>query len=183
MFGDDNRNDNKTRSESVKNRKGKWTEEENNMLTKIVQEYTERGETKTAAFKKAANLLGRSTAACSHRWNAVLSKKDNNTFPTAIQPLLLPPPVPFESTTTNELDLNQVINYLQQYKYNEPSENLLQENRQLIEEQKVLKEKNTILRHELEAKRKDYQRLIEQYEEFTKILNETETIISGHAVH
>lgn len=162
----------------MKNRKGKWTEEENAMLTKIVQEYTDCGETKTAAFKKASSLLGRTVSACSHRWNAVLSKKDNS--PTSIQQLLLPPPV---ASTTTGLDLKQVIDYLLQFNNNEPNEKLLQENRKLIEEQKELKEKYEVLQSKLDTKREAYQKLIEQYEEFTKILNETENMISGRAVH
>lgn len=164
----------------MKNRKGKWTDEENHMLTKIVQEYTERGETKTAAFKKAANLLGRTAAACSHRWNAVLSKVESTPTQTVTQPLQLPPPA---SSLTSELDLAQVIDYLRQFQIETAEEDLLQENRQLQEEQEVLKEEFTRLTKSLDNKKEEYQNLLQQYEEFTKILNETETLISGHSVH
>lgn len=161
----------------MKNKKGKWTAEENNILMNILQEFVGKGETKAAAFKKAANLLGRTPSACSYRWNTVLSKRENAASPHVTQQLQLPPPPIFEPSSTNELDLNQVIAYLQQFK----EENL--RNKQLIKEQEVLKERSRALVKELETKKDEYQMLIQQYEAFAKILNASEVFIRERSIH
>jgi len=160
----------------VKSRKDKWTNEENHILEKIVLEHLQIGATKTAAFKKAASVLGRTSAACGYRWNHVLSKNDS---PSTITPQLqLPPPKEYIASTLN---LDTVIDYLRHL--NNPPEELMAENQTLLNERNHLIEKHSSLKKSYIQKKNYYQKLLQQYESFADLLKESESIISERSIH
>ncbi|MDQ0256602.1 RsfA family transcription factor [Evansella vedderi] len=59
----------------AKERKDTWTEEQDDLLAKIVLEHLTSGSTQTKAFEEAAEKLNRTTAACGFRWNASLRQE------------------------------------------------------------------------------------------------------------
>lgn len=154
----------------MQNRKGKWSEEETRILDNIVSEHIKMGATKAAAFKKAANVLGRTAGACSYRWNTLLRNKEKTTPQTFSQLLQLPPPKEYD-----QLNLDLVIEYLQKLKEN-PLESDFEENRQLLQEQEQLKNKNAALEKSFSEKKKKYKQLLEQYEAFTRIFNDQQLL-------
>lgn len=56
-------------------RQDAWSQEEDAVLTNTVLEYIRNGNTQLEAFKKVANQLSRTPAACGFRWNATLRKE------------------------------------------------------------------------------------------------------------
>ncbi|WP_449620551.1 hypothetical protein [Robertmurraya sp. Marseille-Q9965] len=165
----------------MKSRKDKWTEEENHMLKSIVLEHIQMGATKTAAFKKAANVLGRTSAACSYRWNHVLNQTEQSSI-TSTQ-LQLPPPKEYVKASTQELDLDKVVLFLQQLKENGSTDEDPKEKEALLKEQKLLLEKKTSLEKLYLEKKENYQELLQQYETFANILYESQTLISERSLH
>lgn len=165
----------------MKGRKDKWTDEEQTILEKIVLEHIQTGSTKTAAFKQAAAVLGRTQAACGYRWNHVLSKK-NTTVSTTAQ-LQLPPPKDYKTTSTTDLTLDMVIQFLQNLKTRGISDEQYEERVRLLAEQDRLKQQQTMLKERLDKKKGNYQELLQQYETFTKVLNESEELIGGRVPH
>lgn len=164
----------------MKGRRDKWTDEEENILEKIVLEHLEIGSTKTAAFKKAANILGRTPAACGYRWNHVLSKKaDTSTTSTQLQ---LPPPIDYHPSTP-ELTLDSVIRFLQSLKFEGATESQLEEKNRLLAERESLKKQQVSLEKDYNQKKEQYQKLLEQYESFAKVLDESEELIKEHVIH
>ncbi|MFC4767663.1 RsfA family transcriptional regulator [Effusibacillus consociatus] len=51
-----------------------WTPEDDNRLAEIVLRHIREGSTQLNAFVEAANLLGRTPAACGYRWNGVVRR-------------------------------------------------------------------------------------------------------------
>ncbi|HEU4965177.1 MAG TPA: RsfA family transcriptional regulator [Bacilli bacterium] len=51
-----------------------WTNEDDQKLAEIVLRHIREGSTQLNAFVEAANLLGRTPAACGYRWNGVVRK-------------------------------------------------------------------------------------------------------------
>lgn len=51
-----------------------WTLEDDNRLAEIVLRHIREGSTQLNAFVEAANLLGRTPAACGYRWNGVVRR-------------------------------------------------------------------------------------------------------------
>ncbi|MEQ2526308.1 hypothetical protein WMO40_06305 [Bacillaceae bacterium CLA-AA-H227] len=165
----------------MKSRKDKWTEEENQMLRSIVLEHIQMGATKTAAFKRAASVLGRTSAACGYRWNHVLNQtKEPSTASTQLQ---LPPPKEYVQTSTPELDLDKVILFLQQLKENGSTSEDMKEKEALLKERSHLLEKKTSLEKIYLEKKENYQKLLQQYETFANILNESQELIGERSVH
>lgn len=56
-------------------RQDAWTEEEDQLLVNTVLQYIREGKTQLEAFKKVAEHLSRTPAACGFRWNATLRKQ------------------------------------------------------------------------------------------------------------
>ncbi|RTR35392.1 hypothetical protein EKG37_05795 [Robertmurraya yapensis] len=165
----------------MKSRKDKWTEEENQMLRSIVLEHIQMGATKTAAFKRAASVLGRTSAACGYRWNHVLNETEVPS--TASTQLQLPPPKEYVQTSTPELDLDKVILFLQQLKENRSTDEDTNEKEALLKERSHLLEKKTSLEKIYLEKKENYQKLLQQYETFAKVLNESQELIGERSVH
>lgn len=155
----------------MKNRKAKWTEEEINRLRNIVEEHIQKGETKTAAFKKASESLKRTPAACSYRWNAVL--KEKQPIPIPPQQLLLPSPR--ENATS--IDMNQIIEFLTHLKDGFPTEDLVHENKILLEEQNQLKKRLANLEKKHHEKKETFKKLFQKYETFAGLIGETGSML------
>lgn len=164
----------------MKSRKDKWTEEENQMLRSIVLEHIQMGATKTAAFKRAASVLGRTSAACGYRWNHVLNQTEEP-FSASTQ-LQLPPPKEYVQISAQELDLDKVILFLQQLKVNGSTSEDKEKEAILIERSHLLEKKTSLEKIYLE-KKENYQKLLQQYETFANILNESQTLIGERSVH
>ncbi len=143
-------------------RKNQWTEEENRILANIVTEHIRMGATKTAAFKKAASILGRTAGACSYRWNTVLCKKEPREAEEESPLLLLPPP-----KVDRDLNVDDIIKYLQSLK-GSSLEELREENQLLIKQQEELKNRQTTLEKLFAEKKEKYRQLFERYEGITK---------------
>jgi prespore-specific regulator len=62
----------------VKNRHDAWTHEEDILLAKTVLKHIKDGSTRAAAFNEISDLINRTPAACSYRWNAEVRKEYEN---------------------------------------------------------------------------------------------------------
>ncbi len=51
-----------------------WTPEDDVTLAELVLQHIREGSTQLVAFEEAANLLGRTAAACGYRWNGVVRR-------------------------------------------------------------------------------------------------------------
>lgn len=56
-------------------RQDAWTKEEDRILAETVLQYIREGKTQLEAFKKVAETLSRTPAACGFRWNATIRKQ------------------------------------------------------------------------------------------------------------
>ncbi|MGG0716364.1 hypothetical protein ABE096_02030 [Robertmurraya massiliosenegalensis] len=167
----------------MKNRRDKWTDEENHLLRRIVLEHVQMGATKTAAFKKAAALLGRTPAACGHRWNHVLSKEEGTAATTPTPQLQLPPPNENRPLEAEAITLNTIIQYLQSLTSGEQHEELAEQNKKLQEEYEELKRQSSALEKSYNKKKEQHQELVQKYETIAKILTETESLLGEHVAH
>lgn len=52
-----------------------WTPEDDKRLADLVLNHIRTGSTQLKAFEEAANLLGRTAAACGYRWNGVVRRE------------------------------------------------------------------------------------------------------------
>ncbi|WP_018132659.1 RsfA family transcriptional regulator [Effusibacillus pohliae] len=62
-----------------------WTPEDDNKLAEIVLRHIREGSTQLNAFVEAANLLGRTPAACGYRWNGVVRRNYSDEIKQAKQ--------------------------------------------------------------------------------------------------
>ncbi|MDF1510640.1 Myb-like DNA-binding domain-containing protein [Robertmurraya sp. DFI.2.37] len=166
----------------MKNKREKWTDEDHHLLKKIVLEHVQLGATKTAAFKKAASLLGRTPAACSHRWNHVLCKEEK-TSSTPTAQLQLPAPEKSAPPASDPLTLDTVVQFLQALAQEESHAALTEEHKKLKAEQVALKNKAAALKKLYNEKKEQNQKLTRQYETIARILSETESLLGEHIVH
>lgn len=107
-----------------------WTPDDDKRLANLVLKHIRTGGTQLKAFEEAANLLGRTSAACGYRWNGVVRKhykqeielakqarKNKNASPSDTEPAA----TATASTTTPETTLStsesikDVIDFLQTY--------------------------------------------------------------------
>ncbi|MFD2613181.1 hypothetical protein [Paenibacillus gansuensis] len=65
-------------------RKNIWSTEDDKQLTEIVFRYLRNRSTQLKAFEEAAELLGRTKAACGFRWNSFLRTQHAETLVTLI---------------------------------------------------------------------------------------------------
>lgn len=56
----------------------RWTNEEDEVLVRILIRYARAGETQIEAYKQASYRLDRTESACQFRWSSVLNKIDSN---------------------------------------------------------------------------------------------------------
>jgi len=56
------------------NRQDAWSKEEDLLLANTVLDYIKKGQTQLESFKKVAEQLNRTPAACGFRWNATIRK-------------------------------------------------------------------------------------------------------------
>lgn len=62
-----------------------WTPDDDNKLADIVLRHIREGSTQLNAFVEAANLLGRTPAACGYRWNGVVRRNFSDDIKQAKQ--------------------------------------------------------------------------------------------------
>ncbi|TYS19577.1 hypothetical protein FZC78_00665 [Rossellomorea vietnamensis] len=104
-------------------KKKKWTEEEERILSDIVLSFTIGGKTQREAFEKAAHTIGRTPGACSFRWNNKLKSNFNT------------------DEDTNVLKQPTLADCITFLKTLETDEGLIAENTRLKEEQAELKKR------------------------------------------
>lgn len=149
----------------MNNQKAKWTEEEDQFLIETVREYMQNGDPKAAAFKMAGEKLSRTPSACRYRWNSVLKKQ-------SLEKSSAPIPANEKSNSfisKNELNLNEIILFLQELNKNNPVENLEREKRDLLEEQESLKGQASQLRNVYSIKKEAYLQTLQQYEKIANL--------------
>lgn len=157
------------------NRRDRWTEENDRLLYDTVMEYVQNGDTKSSAFIKAGELLGRTPSACRYRWNAQLKKREANFKQHEV--LLLPPPMALSDQTkpiSTEITLNSIILYLQELKENNPLEELLVEKQELLQQHTQLKREHSKLMKEYDEKKLTFQRNCSEYEKIVAIFENAE---------
>ncbi|MBP0723818.1 hypothetical protein J5Y03_01310 [Bacillus sp. RG28] len=95
--------------------KSKWTNEEENILTEMVESYLHKKKTKKEAFDVVANILNRSSSACRARYLKIERLKAKETV-IKNETIQIP-----QSTTSHDqsFTLEDVISYLKKYKTND----------------------------------------------------------------
>lgn len=131
-----------------------WTAEDDERLAELVLQHIRTGSTQLRAFEEAANLLGRTNAACGYRWNGVVRKHYRDEIDAAKQDrkashrpapkLVEEVEEPSVTTMTSSDSMRDVVNFLEQY--DEQYQNLRQQLEQSESEKHYLK--NRV--HELE---------------------------------
>lgn len=157
-------------------RREKWTEENDQFLYDTVMEYVGNGDSKTSAFIKAGELLGRTPSACRYRWHTHLNQP--NVLSTDTEMLLLPAPqTDTKQMNTNILSIDSIIQYLRTLKDDSSMEELLGEKDALLEQQVKLKRYSLQLLQKYDEKKSIYQKMVSQYEEVLAIFEEAENLI------
>jgi len=93
----------------------KWTNEEENILTEMVESYLHKKKTKKEAFDVVANILDRSSSACRARYLKIEKIKANNT-------VIKNETIQFPQLSIchdQSFTLEEVISYLKKYKTND----------------------------------------------------------------
>ncbi|MFB5759050.1 hypothetical protein [Paenibacillus medicaginis] len=127
------------------NRKDKWTENDDNMLTQTVIDHIRTGSTQLKAFAKVAEIQSRTAAACGFRWNAELRHRYNNEIKEAKLQGRQSKDVAIVVRNQEQLNpIDQIIDALEKFRF----EHLEFEN-----EIRNLKSKNAELELELEELR------------------------------
>jgi prespore-specific regulator len=155
-------------------RQDAWTDNEDMMLAEVVLRHIREGSTQLAAFEEIGAQLRRSAAACGFRWNSLVRKKYNTAVELAKKQrkeLKKKPKKRKEKansmyskeTTTqkNQLNINQVIDFLSSLSNEENNSNLVKEANELKEENERLKRDLILLQDKYQSIQKDYRSLLE----------------------
>lgn len=168
-------------------RKDAWKEEDDRYLIETVLEYTSNGDTKTSAFKKASDVLGRTVSACAYRWNKELKDKLDEPSSKNLQPTEPPSPITVTATSDNDLvsiTLEDVIEFLVHLKKNHELITVQEANEALQKENEDLHLQQSKLEKLFADKKKIYKELMEKYESVAHLLNEAnQSIPNGGAIH
>ncbi len=131
-----------------------WTAEDDERLAELVLQHIRSGSTQLRAFEEAANLLGRTNAACGYRWNGVVrkhyreeidaAKRDRKASHRPVQKPAEEVEEPSVTTMTSSDSMREVINFLE--KYDEQYQSLRQQLEQSESEKHYLRSRV----HELE---------------------------------
>ncbi|WP_409251472.1 hypothetical protein V1502_15155 [Bacillus sp. SCS-153A] len=135
-------------SKAVEKRK-KWTDEEEKIVTETVLKFLREGKTQKDAFDEASKSIGRTSAACSFRWNNKL-KKETVTAPN------------HTDTAPASPSLEDCITFLQTM--SPGGQDDFHENKNLREQQKELQKK-------LLAAEENYNKLKTDYKELLALLD------------
>jgi RsfA family transcription factor len=106
--------------------KTKWSNEDEDTLLELVENYLKKGKSKQDAFVTVANIINRSKAACASRYQLLKKQKMNHTASSK----------PLKKTN---LDLEKVILFLTKY---ESDQQLSDQNIQLKHSINMLQKKN-----------------------------------------
>lgn len=173
------------------NRQDAWSHEDDLLLAETVLRHIREGSTQLAAFEEVAEALTRTSAACGFRWNSTIRKKYEAEVglakkkrtaikrekskaqvvrePTAqtAQPIK-EEPIPTQATVPDEINVDDVIEFLQllKEKQEQPNETAL-----LKEENESLREKLNQIENEKNVITQDYRALLEIMERARKLTN------------
>lgn len=160
---------------TMKNRKDAWSPDDDRILTETVLEYENNGDTKTSAYKKAAELLDRTASACRYRWNNVIKKAEVEREDSTVLNNMEEQPAP-----QDRLEMNQVIDYLRNLKKQPSGDPGFQENQQLLLQNKELTEKSKALAKTLEEKQNDYEKIAGKYQTLLEMMQEAEKLLGNN---
>lgn len=167
-------------------RQDAWTDDEDLLLAETVLRHIREGSTQLAAFEEVGKTLSRTPAACGFRWNSLirkryenainlakkqrkeLSKKNKGSNKRKERPFVKLVETTGSEETDSDINLNQVIGFLQKLDQTQPTNEANQEeihqlkleNDTLKAEKATLLKENQQLRKEFVMMKDDYQALI-----------------------
>jgi prespore-specific regulator len=177
-------------------RQDAWNHDDDLVLAEVVLRHIREGGTQLAAFEEVAERLSRTSAACGFRWNSLVRKNYQSAIELAKKqrkqlkkqlgqnteqedrPKEAPSPTgeaeqakEAPSPQTNMLSLEEVINFLKQFRSDSKyQENLLSENERLSAEIERLKKKNQHLQKEMTHIEKDHHSIQKDYQSLIGIM-------------
>ncbi|MDZ5470862.1 Myb-like DNA-binding domain-containing protein (plasmid) [Bacillus sp. 31A1R] len=175
----------------MKTRKDAWTEEDDQFLYETVMEYTQNGDSKASAYRKASDVLGRTVTACAYRWNRQLKHKmkinhikevssDQKEESLCTELMVI-------ETNHSELEsiqLDDVIQFLIDYNKQNEGIQMEYENKGLKEEHQLLSDKQRELEQLYEEKLLSFKQLREKYEALAKLFKGMDDeLLRGNMVH
>lgn len=130
----------------------RWTEEEDQILAKVVLQKVRNGGTQLDAFAEVGKKLHRTPGSCAFRWNAVVRKKEIKSFKQAKQERI-----------ERHLKARKIVTI-----------DTFQEVVQLLKQQESfyneIKEKVKNLMEQLQVKEQEYQRLLEENKQLNRLV-------------
>jgi prespore-specific regulator len=148
-------------------RQDAWTKEEDLLLAEIVLRFIREGGTQLQAFAEASRQLSRTAAACGFRWNSCVRKQYREATEIAKQQRKERKTIEKkESSREKEIDLHDVIAFLQTFQCDQP----LEENKKLKREIEHLKEQMKQLQNEKEALEQQLKKMNQDYKSLIDIL-------------
>ncbi|KAA6452972.1 sporulation-specific transcriptional regulator GerR [Bacillus swezeyi] len=171
-------------------RQDAWTQDEDILLAEVVLRHIREGGTQLSAFEEVGKALSRTAAACGFRWNSFVRKQYQSGIELAkkqrkerrkkigIHSANLPNSVKTVSEDkTDNLTLEDVIQFLEKLKEAPAQQDFTEEKRRLAEEVDELKREveklqseNESLKKQLELTEEDYKALIEIMERARKMV-------------
>ncbi len=129
----------------------RWTEEEDKILAEIVLENVRNGGTQLDAFTKVAKKIGRTPGSCAFRWNAVVRRKEMESFRKAKKERV--------DRHLKERYLAPVVSFRE----------VIQLVKQQEKEYSEIKKKVSHLEEYLQTKEEEYQRLLEENQQLHRL--------------
>jgi len=171
-------------------RQDAWTQDEDILLAEVVLRHIREGGTQLSAFEEVGKALSRTAAACGFRWNSFVRKQYQSGIELAkkqrkelrkkigIHSANLPGSVKTVSgSNTENLTLDDVIQYLEKLKeapvqkdFIDEKKKLAKEINELKQEVEKLRSENQSLKKRLELTEEDYKALIEIMERARKMV-------------
>ncbi|MCY7850749.1 sporulation-specific transcriptional regulator GerR [Bacillus haynesii] len=171
-------------------RQDAWTQDEDILLAEVVLRHIREGGTQLSAFEEVGKALSRTAAACGFRWNSFVRKQYQSGIELAkkqrkelrkkigIHSANLPGSVKTVSgSNTENLTLDDVIQYLEKLKeapvqkdFIDEKKRLAKEINELKQEVEKLRSENQSLKKRLELTEEDYKALIEIMERARKMV-------------
>ncbi|WP_010282698.1 sporulation-specific transcriptional regulator GerR [Bacillus timonensis] len=175
-------------------RQDAWTQDEDLLLAEVVLRHIREGGTQLGAFEEVGRTLSRTAAACGFRWNSYVRKQYKSGIELAkkqrkalkkhtngepIQQQQAEPEIAESvSRQTSELQLRDVIRFLEEYEKTENElQNVVNENKSLnhqiskLQEQvKTLSAQKNTLESNIQLIEEDYKALIEIMERARKMV-------------
>ncbi|KMK75735.1 RsfA family transcriptional regulator [Alkalihalobacillus pseudalcaliphilus] len=178
----------------MKVRQDAWSHEDDVLLAETVLRHITEGSTQLRAFDEVGDELNRTSAACGFRWNAVVRAKYLNQIEQAKKErkerkrassynyYYAAPPAnptwakkftpPLQTEMAEEMDIQNVIQYLQSLAQNKQSTSMWQVKADVLEkENESLKMEVSQLQKELQKLKQDSTIIEEDYQSLIQIMN------------